>query len=154
MSMTNTVNDSAGSATEHVAARSLRLRLALWLSSFIVGVAVVAGAYAFWQTFEEVHELQDDVLRQVAALVRHTDGANLQALQNATEHDDLDIDDDTQVLVQALGQHGKRKKLELPESLPDGLQTFTHGTHQLPHVGAQPAQWRALCRAARNQPAQ
>ena len=27
MSMTNTVNDSAGSATEHVAARSLRLRL-------------------------------------------------------------------------------------------------------------------------------
>ena len=127
MSMTNTVNDSAGSATEHVAARSLRLRLALWLSSFIVGVAVVAGAYAFWQTFEEVHELQDDVLRQVAALVRHTDGANLQALQNATEHDDLDIDDDTQVLVQALGQHGKRKKLELPESLPDGLQTFTHG---------------------------
>ena len=44
MSMTNTVNDSAGSATEHVAARSLRLRLALWLSSFIVVVAVVAIA--------------------------------------------------------------------------------------------------------------
>ena len=54
---------------------SLRLRLALWLSASIVAVAAVAGAYAFWQAFVEAHELQDDLLRQVAVLVSRSGGA-------------------------------------------------------------------------------
>ena len=61
MSMTNTVKDSTGSATEHAAARSLRLRLALWLSSFIVVVAVVA------------QPLKIAMLMRVAAVMRLKD---------------------------------------------------------------------------------
>ncbi len=93
----------AKSPAKHPSAgRSLRVRLALWLSASITAAAVVAGAYAFWQAFDEVHELQDDLLRQVAALVRHSGDTTLQALQHATANNELDIDDDTQVLVQAL----------------------------------------------------
>lgn len=93
----------AAAADRRAAGRSLRVRLALWLSASITAVAVMAGAYAFWQAFDEVHELQDDLLRQVAALVRHSGASTLQALQHATANNELDIDDDTQVLVQALG---------------------------------------------------
>ena len=107
--------------------RSLRLRLALWLSAAISAVAVVAGGYAFWQTFDEVHELQDDLLKQVAALVRHSGGAAMHALQGRDD-DELDIDDDTQVTIQALGQPvADDDDVYLPPGLHDGLQTLTRG---------------------------
>lgn len=47
---------------------SLRIRLSLWLSLAILGVALIAGAFTFSSAFDEAHELQDDVLRQVATL--------------------------------------------------------------------------------------
>lgn len=107
--------------------RSLRLRLALWLSAAIAAVAVVAGAYAFWQTFDEVHDLQDDVLRQVAALVHHAGEEGMQALQHATDDDELDIDDDAQVRIQALGQPAAKGEVALPDTLPNGLHTLDFG---------------------------
>ncbi|MDO4795140.1 MAG: ATP-binding protein [Brachymonas sp.] len=102
----------------------MRLRLALWLSSAIAAVAVVAGGYAFWQTFEEVHDLQDDVLRQVAALVSHAGEPAMQALQHATDDDELDIDDDTQLRIQPLGQPAAKGDGYLPDTLPSGLHTL------------------------------
>lgn len=107
--------------------RSLRLRLALWLSSAIVAVAVVAGGYAFWQTFDEVHDLQDDVLRQVAALVSHAGEPAMQALQRATDDDELDIDDEAQLRIQPLGQPAAQGHVYLPDTLPNGLHTLDVG---------------------------
>ena len=49
---------------------SLQVRLSLTLSVAILVVAVVAGAFSFMTAFDEADELQDDVLRQVAANCR------------------------------------------------------------------------------------
>ena len=47
---------------------SLQIRLSFWLSLAILSVALIAGIFAFFSAFNEAHELQDDVLRQVAML--------------------------------------------------------------------------------------
>ena len=47
---------------------SLQIRLSLWLSFAILSVALIAGIFAFFSAFDEAHELQDDVLREVAML--------------------------------------------------------------------------------------
>ncbi|MFZ1607933.1 MAG: two-component sensor histidine kinase, partial [Rhodoferax sp.] len=47
---------------------SIQLKLSLTLSLVILVVAVVAGIFSFMAAFDEAHELQDDTLRQVAAL--------------------------------------------------------------------------------------
>ena len=56
---------------------SLQVRLSLTLSVAILVVAVVAGAFSFMTAFDEANELQDDVLRQVAALVDRQDGTDI-----------------------------------------------------------------------------
>ena len=47
---------------------SVQLKLSFSLSLSIFVVAVVAGVFSFVSAFDEAHELQDDTLRQVAAL--------------------------------------------------------------------------------------
>ncbi len=115
---------------------SLRLRLALWLSASIVAVAAVAGAYAFWQAFDEAHELQDDLLRQVAVLVSRSGGAQWrgpagQVPASAADRDDgddaFDIDDESQVMVQPLGQPGAEGGPHLRGDLKNGMQTVVQG---------------------------
>lgn len=96
---------------------SLRLRLSLWLALAISCMAVLAGAFAFYSAFQQAHELQDDMLRQVAALAdRHQLAAP--AKNGADEH----TDNDNKVFVQPLGTHAAGE-LALPADLPDGLQT-------------------------------
>ena len=96
---------------------SLRLRLSLWLALAISCMAVLAGAFAFYSAFQQAHELQDDMLRQVAALAsRHQLAAP--AKNGADEH----ADNDNKVFVQPLGTHAAGE-LALPADLPDGLQT-------------------------------
>jgi hypothetical protein len=48
---------------------SVQLKLSFTLSLAILVVAVVAGVFSFLSAFDEAHELQDDVLRQVAQLM-------------------------------------------------------------------------------------
>jgi two-component system, OmpR family, sensor kinase len=48
---------------------SLQRKLSVTLSLAILGVALVAGIFSFLSAFNEAYELQDDVLRQVAALM-------------------------------------------------------------------------------------
>ena len=96
---------------------SLRWRLSLWLALAICCVAVLAGAFAFYSAFRQAHALQDDMLRQVAAL------ASRQPLvpsagADADEHDDSD----SKVHVLQLGTHAAGAPA-LPAGLPDGLQT-------------------------------
>ncbi|MDE2453564.1 MAG: two-component sensor histidine kinase, partial [Burkholderiales bacterium] len=49
---------------------SIRLRLSLWLALAIAAASIAAGAISYGGAFDEANELQDDVLRQVSALVR------------------------------------------------------------------------------------
>jgi two-component system OmpR family sensor kinase len=48
---------------------SVQLKLSFTLSLAILVVAIVAGIFSFLSAFDEAHELQDDVLRQVAQLM-------------------------------------------------------------------------------------
>ncbi|VVD76592.1 two-component sensor histidine kinase [Pandoraea capi] len=113
---------------------SIRLRLSLWLSIAILVFAVIAGVISFGAAFDEAHELQDDVLRQVAALVDNnnlpaSEFRNIQAPQTSGE--------DARVVVQRLsmapppgsGVSDGDDKLPLPLTLtmPDGLATVPVG---------------------------
>lgn len=48
---------------------SVQLKLSFILSLAILVVASVAGIFSYLSAFDEAHELQDDVLRQVAQLM-------------------------------------------------------------------------------------
>lgn len=47
---------------------SLQSKLSVWLSLSILGVAAIAGIFAFFLAHHEAEELQDDVLRQLASV--------------------------------------------------------------------------------------
>lgn len=96
---------------------SLRWRLSLSLALAICGVAVLAGAFAFYSAFRQAHELQDDMLRQVAALASRQPLA-APARDEAADHGDSD----SKVYVQWLGAPVPGDPA-LPAGLPDGLQT-------------------------------
>ena len=110
---------------------SLQVRLALALSAVLVLFALVAGGLSFYKAFQEANELQDDILRQVAALIRQQGGAAaIEEAGGVLKDLDLDID----VMVQALEPNGRygdnrrkrrKQKLDLPENLAPGLHTLT-----------------------------
>lgn len=80
---------------------SVQLKLSFTLSLAILVVAIVAGVFSFLSAFDEAHELQDDVLRQVAQLV------DRQRLSPATPTTDTrlkDVDEESRVIVQHLGE--------------------------------------------------
>ncbi|QJW55538.1 Sensor protein QseC [Serratia plymuthica] len=62
---------------------SLRLKLSLGLSSAIVIVALAAGIFSFYSSFEEAHELQDSTLEQIANLARNERFSVLQQRDSA-----------------------------------------------------------------------
>ena len=115
---------------------SLRVRLSVWLSAVIIGVALAAGTFAFLSAFEEANELQDDVLRQMAGLF---DRHHLPASYQAEDPQPASGDEDARVVVQRLTNTapvaGLRQPgvLELPADLPDGMQTVRVGaaTHRV-----------------------
>jgi two-component system OmpR family sensor kinase len=96
---------------------SLQFRLSLWLGIAIFGVALVAGAVSFEAGFQDAIELQDDQLRQVAALMTRS---HLPA--TATMSNVPDIDPDARLLIQILPRTSQGVA-GLPGNLPDGLQT-------------------------------
>ena len=112
---------------------SIQFRLSLWLSLAILAVALLAGVFAFVSGFDEAHEFQDDMLRQVAALfdqehipVPPQQGAAKVAIG----------DEEARVIVQYLDdQNGSAgvpatKRLKLPANLRDGMQTVHSGHHR------------------------
>ena len=111
---------------------SVQRKLSFSLLLAILAVAVVAGVFSFLSAFDEAHELQDDVLRQVAQLM------DRQQLSPATPTSvtppPKDVDEDSRVIVQRLGEANPSAPgvdaggpLALPASLPDGLQTLAVG---------------------------
>lgn len=106
--------------------QSLQFRLSAWVSGLLLGVAVVAGAFSFITAFEEANELQDDTLRQIAALI---DRSHLPVTTASEQLPEFASDSDVQVVVQILPNAREKTPrssatpLRLSAELPDGLQT-------------------------------
>ena len=104
--------------------RSLQFRLSLWLSLVIFTMAVPAGVYSFFSAFHEANDLQDDQLRQVAALVLSRDLPPATPDRRATGKMK---DDESKVIVQILAPAqnagNDSGSLHLPGDLRDGMQT-------------------------------
>jgi two-component system OmpR family sensor kinase len=111
---------------------SLRLRLSAVLATVILVTAVLAGTFSFMAAFDEAIELQDDTLREVAALVVRQGGAAAGARADAHASHNRDA----RVLVEMLDPHAASAPLPLPANMPEGFSTRTVG-----HAG-----WRILVR--------
>lgn len=111
---------------------SIQARLSFWLSAAILILAIVAGGFSFASAFDEAHELQDDVLRQVAALF---DQQHLPRPHLGDGGRSQGSDEESRVIVQYLsGGNAPLKNddpeipLPLPKNLSDGLHTLIlHG---------------------------
>nr|WP_255365059.1 ATP-binding protein [Collimonas sp. OK242] len=102
----------------------MQFRLSLWLSLVILAMAVPAGVYSFFSAFHEANDLQDDQLRQVAALVLSRDLPPATPDRSATGKMK---DDESKVIVQILAPAQNARNddtsLRLPGDLRDGMQT-------------------------------
>lgn len=110
---------------------SVQLKLSFTLSLAILAVAIVAGIFSFLSAFDEAHELQDDVLRQVAQLM---DRQRLSPAPPTTDVRPKDVDEESRVIVQRLGEANPSEAsvdaggtLSLPTTLADGLHTLEIG---------------------------
>jgi len=107
---------------------SIQLKLSFTLSLAILVVAMVAGVFSFLSAFDEAHELQDDVLRQVAQLM---DRQRLSPAPLTTNTRLKDVDEESRVIVQRLDETNPSQvdvdaggPLSLPTTLADGLHTL------------------------------
>lgn len=102
---------------------SLRLRLSFWLLVIIVGVAVIGGALSFVLTYTEANQVQDDMLRQTAALF---DAQHLPAPDRQPSND-ARIDPEARLRVALLPSRDATSQATsragFPLDLADGLQT-------------------------------
>ncbi len=106
---------------------SLQRKLSVTLSLAILSVALIAGVFSFLSAYDEAYELQDDVLRQVAALMdREHVSPDILAGRGSREGNE-----EARVIVQRLGNARQGSPgvdeggpLSLPNSLPNGLQTL------------------------------
>lgn len=115
---------------------SLQFRLSLWIALLIVAVSVAAGWMSFSAAFDEAHELQDEQLKQVSALV-FADG-----LPSAGYYHVDEDDPNAKVFIFRLGKQpqipgSQPQVIELPGDLAKGLQTVSVGD----------SEWRILVRA-------
>lgn len=107
---------------------SVQFKLSFALSLAILVVAIVAGVVSFMSAFDEAHELQDDVLRQVAQLM---DRQHLSPAPPIADARLKDGDEESRVIVQRLGDSSPSPVgvdagglLPLPTTLADGLYTL------------------------------
>ncbi len=106
-------------ASKQVTNQSLQRDLDRWLIGLTALLSVVAGTAAGLLAFWEAHEAQDDMLRQFSSLLP-TEIHGGPAWQ--TPHQ---VDDDSQVVVQRLGDSSARNIVSEP--LPaDGFATIQH----------------------------
>ncbi len=121
---------------------SLQTRLARWLVVAIVVAGVAATAVSYLWGLDEAHEMQDQQLAQVAAVLRASHAINLDASVPAN----VDIDTEAHLLIQPLAHS------VFPSTLPPGFRTLSvrdegwrvlvTRTRQGPVVVAQRIAWR------------
>lgn len=108
---------------------SIQIKLSVILSLVILLAALLAGILSFLTAFNEAHELQDDLLRQVAQLL------DRQPLNPpiANHGDRLQAgNEEARVIVQPLDDHGTSRpggvdaggRLALPSSITEGIHTL------------------------------
>ncbi|MEO7152534.1 MAG: ATP-binding protein, partial [Burkholderiaceae bacterium] len=97
---------------------SLQFRLSVWLALVIVGTAVAAGAVSFVLAYQEAIELQDDQLRQTAAVVDARSVGPSQATPV-----DTDIEARMRVLLVAPATAATTPAEAFPAAVVDGIQT-------------------------------
>lgn len=108
--------------------QSLQRRLSVWLSTVILGIAIAAGVFSFISAFQEANELQDDQLRQTAAMLHRY---QLPLAAASVPKGVPDADPESQIIVQALRDDNPASSvattgaLALSVSLPDGIQTVS-----------------------------
>lgn len=123
--------------------QSLQARLSVWITAVIVGIALAAGAFSFATVFQEVNEMQDDQLRQMAILVN---GRHVQVSVATEAAMASQVDPEARVILQVLQSTGALTTkpypaaLDLPGNLPNGLQT----------VRVKDEAWRLLVRQLKN----
>ena len=107
---------------------SVQFKLSFTLALVILVIAILAGSFSFVSAFDEAHELQDDMLRQVAALF---DRQHLPLSHLGDDGRARDSDEESRVVVQYLYDGSKAAAtgnigapLLLPPTLPDGLHTL------------------------------
>lgn len=107
---------------------SVQRRLSLALTASIGAVALAAGVFSFAAAYDEARELQDDTLRQVAALVA---AQGLGPVRLPPGEHFKDHDDSARLIVQRLGQAAPSGvpvddggPLPIPPTLADGLHTL------------------------------
>lgn len=106
---------------------SVQLRLSVTLSLAILVVALLAAAFAFVSALDEAHEMQDETLRQVAALYDRQQMTLHYPAAQAVDDDN----EESRVIVQyladgsqAVGNDDTLLPLPFPTTLPDGLSTL------------------------------
>jgi two-component system OmpR family sensor kinase len=141
---------------------SVQLKLSFTLSLAILVVAIVAGIFSFLSAFDEAHELQDDVLRQVAQLM---DRQRLSPAPPTTDVRPKDVDEESRVIVQYLGEANPSEAsvdaggtLPLPTTLADGLHTLEIGGESFacwskPRLPVNASRWRRKRASAMKLPA-
>ncbi|MGH8109017.1 MAG: ATP-binding protein [Arenimonas sp.] len=118
--------------------KSLQYKLSLWLCLAIMAFALAAGALSFFAIFEESNELQDDQLRQVAALFNNRVAEIATPANQGTVAFASPLE--FSVLVEILTPSGtevlgiQHPSLALPQDVQEGIQTIT--LHDI--------QWRIL----------
>lgn len=100
---------------------SVQFKLSFVLFLAVSVVAIAAGTFSFISAFVEAHELQDDVLYQIAALATRQ-GIPPVVAQNGVRLDDSD--NDSTIFVQYLPGKATHDAVALPEHLGNGLHTI------------------------------
>lgn len=113
------MDDSQGRVTH-----SLQRRLSYGVSAVIIVVALLAGSFSFVAALSEANELQDDILRQIAAMY---DSHHLPLDQTPSADRLPDRDKANFIFVEPLmpnvtAEHN-RAVPRLPSDLPAGMQT-------------------------------
>ncbi len=119
---------------------SLQFRLALALALIMVIAAIAIGAIGFYSTLHDAHELQDDHLRDIAAMVN----ANRIAVNQTDTINPGDLNDpDFHVVVQLIDDGSSEKSSAANNAMrfPDGL---NNGFHT---VRVQQTEWRVFVQA-------
>ena len=114
--------------------QSLQYKLSTWLCVAIIAMAIAGGTFSFATAFEEANELQDDQLKQVAALIHgHVVPLVMEKTEKATlaKASVLDTDPEFRIVVQIMSTSGievlvaNQPPLLLPVDVLDGIQTLT-----------------------------
>jgi two-component system OmpR family sensor kinase len=95
---------------------SLRLRLSLWISCFILLAGLIAAGVSFALAYSDANEMQDNQLRQLAALAST---GRVSGIPRDARNDDSDSE--SRLLIEEQGGPGMLGQLS--RGLPDGIAT-------------------------------